>query len=206
MFINLHCLQIFMPSVRISKFTHDVIKKMLIDLQFKSIEDTIAFGLDYFLSSFVKQNKMVIEFKICKRTNIEKNPNNPKNHIISVQIIDAENRWDCDQIIEKDAIVIPDQTITIQFSYPLTNPTQMQFTALNGFSRLELLKCIYAGYSSIYKQESNTMTKIDSNVPLHNRGRSDGKYGIWGHELKDLCIEGIVYSNDTHIVSLNIGS
>jgi hypothetical protein len=42
--------------------------------------------------------------------------------------------------------------------------------------------------------------------PLVNRHETNGKYGIWGHDLSDLCLEGIYYNKATGTVTLDIGS
>ena len=44
------------------------------------------------------------------------------------------------------------------------------------------------------------------NTPILNRGRTDGKWGIWGHGIGDLVIEGIVLDTDNHRIELYIGS
>jgi len=41
---------------------------------------------------------------------------------------------------------------------------------------------------------------------LLNRNETDGKYGIWGHDIGDLWLEGIYYNPQTKTVTLSIGS
>ena len=61
--------------------------------------------------------------------------------------------------------------ITIEFSYPIDKPTTFSFESQNGFTLREFAACVLGGYRTIYK-----------------KARS---YGVWGHCLGDLFIEGI---------------
>ena len=63
-------------------------------------------------------------------------------------------------------------------------------------------------YREIYEEEekSSIMEVRSENTPILNRGRTDGKWGIWGHGIGDLVIEGIVLDTDNHRIELYIGS
>ena len=39
-----------------------------------------------------------------------------------------------------------------------------------------------------------------------NRARSYGKYGIWGHYMGELYIEGVLYNKSRKTIKLRIGS
>ena len=71
----------------------------------------------------------------------------------------------------------------------------------------ELLWEIAQTYKKIYEEELTTTTievgQMSEN--LINRNQTDGKYGIWGHDIGDLVFEGIsIYDNGT--VDIFIGS
>ena len=70
----------------------------------------------------------------------------------------------------------------------------------------ELIDEIRKAYKKIYNEENITMNKtIKNNSSLLNRGTSNGKYGIWGHDIDDLYISSIViYENG--IIDLGIDS
>lgn len=75
--------------------------------------------------------------------------------------------------------------ITIIFDYPLTKEFHMTFCRPTGFTRKDIVACIYKGYRKIY---SNTRF-----------------YRVWGHSIADLFIEAVVRKS-TGVYELEIGS
>jgi len=75
-----------------------------------------------------------------------------------------------------------------------------------GFTRIDLFRCIYEGYKKIYDEEEQEVGDLGIYENLYNRKESDGKYGIWGHYLDDLFLEGVFYNLDLNLVTLFIGS
>ena len=75
-------------------------------------------------------------------------------------------------------------------------------------SLYELIDCIRSTYQQIYKEEDETSANIAEIKGLYNRGVSNGKYGIWGHSIYDLVIEGIrvLEGKEKPIVEVYIGS
>ena len=91
----------------------------------------------------------------------------------------------------KNVINTPEIKYTI--SYPLNNPVEVTEKSNNGFSAKMIISSICNNYKRIYKEEEESMllpahTKSDI---LLNRNQTDGKYGIWGHDIGDLFIESI---------------
>lgn len=110
-----------------------------------------------------------------------------------------------DELIDPDTIVISRDKITITFSYPLERETKLTFTNPGGFSRYDFFRCVYEGYKNIYAQEE-AVAGNPGNIPgMLNRARSDGPYGIWGHVMEDLFLEGITDKGDGNY-ELVIGS
>lgn len=69
--------------------------------------------------------------------------------------------------------IIARPLIRIEFDYPLSGKSAVfLFCRPTGFTRLDLLACIYKGYAKIYGDPS--------------------KYSVWGHSIGDLFIEGII--------------
>lgn len=63
-------------------------------------------------------------------------------------------------------------------------------------------------YHEIYKTESETTKLKVERYPqskLINRARTDGKYGIWGHELEDLILMDMYLDTD-RVYKLSIDS
>ena len=77
----------------------------------------------------------------------------------------------------------------------------------------QFIEAFCEGYIEIYKLEEESskkeaMSLKDENPNCHliNRNRTDGCFGIWGHHIGDLVLEGVnFYSGGKHI-TLSIGS
>lgn len=99
------------------------------------------------------------------------------------------------QLINADEIIVPQKNINIIIDYPLNNPANLDLSSNNGFSRKDLILAISKKYNEIYAEEEKTAkTKtipMDKRTGLINRNETDGKYGIWGHDLSDLDLSGI---------------
>lgn len=101
--------------------------------------------------------------------------------------------------------------LTADITYPLSKPARVILTWNE--NRYELAKQICDEYRRIYKEEdettSNSPARICDENPdstLINRNRTSGKYGIWGHSIDDLVIEGIVVNPTQKFATLYIGS
>ena len=102
--------------------------------------------------------------------------------------------------------MIKEETISIKFSYPLENKVSFEYHNKGGFTRLDLFRCIYEGYKDIYEAEEKEVGDPGTYRMLYNRKQSKGKYGIWGHYMNDLRIEGIIYDSKERFIELSIGS
>lgn len=102
------------------------------------------------------------------------------------------NRIETDAKVEQpDAVFDNASTIEVEFEYPLAKPARVIFKAANGFSRQTFFNEVRETYRHIYKQEALTTKIAPDMLPgLGNRNTTDGKYGIWGHVLDDLYLEG----------------
>jgi hypothetical protein len=93
-----------------------------------------------------------------------------------------------------DEIVIPFAQAVLVIDYPLTTPASVPIEAPLplGFTRAALAKLICEEYAHIYEAEEGTAAT--KTVPIAERGagrgrnRTDGAYGIWGHDLQDLVV------------------
>lgn len=120
---------------------------------------------------------------------------------------------DLPNLAKRDEIIINNQKIKIIIDYPLTNQYEFTLKSDKGFSRGQLLSEISKHYYSVYEEEEKTAIiktiPIDKRTIMYNRNETDGKYGIWGHDIADLDISGIlVYktNNGEIIITLNIES
>jgi hypothetical protein len=93
-----------------------------------------------------------------------------------------------------DEIVIPFEHAVLVIAYPLTHPATIAISAplTIGFTRATLVKMICDEYAHVYDAEEGTAaTKtipVEERGALTNRNRTDGAYGIWGHDLADLVL------------------
>jgi len=128
--------------------------------------------------------------------------------------IELENTdKDLKKLIDKDEIVISDKKVTLIIDYPVTKECKFELTSNNGFTRAALVKQISDKYHQIYQEEESTATvktvPVKERTTLYNRNQTDGKYGIWGHDLADLALDHIlVYKapNGDIVLSLDFDS
>jgi hypothetical protein len=115
-----------------------------------------------------------------------------------------------EKILNLSKIVINDMKIQIEFDYPLSRPFYFDFVSSKGYTRKQLIATICDTYKRIYQEEYDTAEnkKIvnKKRTGLLNRPSTNGKYGIWGHDIEDLIIEGIYYFPKEKTVKLAIGS
>lgn len=97
-------------------------------------------------------------------------------------------------LIDADELITPLETLSVQFDYPLSQPTILTFKNKGGFTRLDLFRIIYEGYTVIYDEEEDAVV-LDEDMP----------HGIWGHSIDDLVIEEVKIRKDG-FVELEIGS
>ena len=116
-------------------------------------------------------------------------------------------------LYKKDEIVIKENLIKIIIDYPLTNQYEFTLTSNKGFTRQQLLSEISLHYFKLYEEEENSATvktiPIDKRTIMYNRNQTNGKYGIWGHDLADLDLSEIQVfkaANGQIILTLGIES
>ena len=95
---------------------------------------------------------------------------------------------------QPDEIVIPFEHAVLVIDFPLSTPASIPITAPLplGFTRAALVKLICEEYAHVYDAEEGTAA-IKPTLPEERNGnskrnRTDGAYGIWGHDLRDLVV------------------
>lgn len=100
------------------------------------------------------------------------------------------------QLLHKDEVVINEPKITVIIDYPLTNEYTFDLESKSGFTRWQLLKAISDNYYKLYAEEEKSATvktiPIAERTTMYNRNRTNGKYGIWGHDIADLVLDEIL--------------
>lgn len=113
---------------------------------------------------------------------------------------------DIKNLIGKDEIVIHETKLTVIIDYPLSTSYKFGLISKGGFTRAQLINEISKHYYQLYDEEERTATI--KTVPMkdrkiYNRNQTNGKYGIWGHDIGDLVLDEIhVYKNATGEVFL----
>ena len=125
-----------------------------------------------------------------------------KKEVGSYPCYRVEEFPDANELINSDQVITRRKTITIRFDYPLTNKTSLTFKRKDGFTVKDFFRCVYQGYKKIYKEEGEDPGMIQG---MFNRQTSHGKYGIWGHVMSDLYLEG-AWETKPGVFKLSIGS
>ncbi|OCX52378.1 hypothetical protein BEL04_12980 [Mucilaginibacter sp. PPCGB 2223] len=108
--------------------------------------------------------------------------------------IDIENpEKEIDRLLDADEIIIQPGACSLIIDYPLKNNAIFTITpGKNGMSRKDFIWLVNEKYREIYAEEEQTShIKIipqKERKQLLNRNQTDGKYGIWGHDLADLAL------------------
>ncbi|HEY4175373.1 MAG TPA: hypothetical protein VGM90_01005 [Kofleriaceae bacterium] len=96
-----------------------------------------------------------------------------------------------------EEIVIPFNEAVLVIDYPLSHPAAIELSAALavGFTRQELVRAVCEEYANVYEVEDTTAsTKAiprEDRTTLKNRNRTDGAYGIYGHDLEDLTLTSL---------------
>lgn len=56
-------------------------------------------------------------------------------------------------LLNPDKIIIKEEIIKIEYTYPLSTEVIFEYKNKGGFSRIDLWRCIYEGYKRIYEEE-----------------------------------------------------
>jgi len=131
--------------------------------------------------------RMVVEFKIDDPEWDEPSPyvslENPESDIRNMR--------------NPDEIVLAATQLTLVLNYPLSKEWEFPVKSQSpkGFSRAELARLISETYKAVYAEEERTskvqVVPPDQRTGLINRNKTDGKYGIWGHDLGDLVLHTV---------------
>jgi hypothetical protein len=105
-----------------------------------------------------------------------------------------------ERLISPDEIVITRNSVRLYIDYPLNYPVFFDLKSKeNGFTRKELAEQISKKYHLIYSEEeesANNKTIPQEQRKIMNRNPTDGKYGVWGHDIIDLDLTAIEVYED----------
>jgi hypothetical protein len=96
---------------------------------------------------------------------------------------------------------------TFNYDYPLSRTVNFQHELIRQMTGLDLLVLGRVDYEQIYREEADSSSVSASRIPgMLNRETTDGKYGIWGHEIENLVFEGIEVDEGKREITFVIGS
>ena len=116
---------------------------------------------------------------------------------------------------EKILQYLSDDGATLVIDYPLRNgPSEVHVPRLPSgeYTRVDLIRMIGASYRMIYQEERETSTLAEESCAqryggfLMNRAATNGKWGIWGHDLSDLLLHTITLDVANKKLHLGIDS
>lgn len=111
-------------------------------------------------------------------------------------------------LIGRDEVVIKEKELAVIVDYPLSSNYKFELISKKGFTRAQLINEISNRYYQLYDEEEKTATI--KTVPMQqrkifNRNQTNGKYGIWGHDIGDLVLDEIhVFKNEIGKVTLTL--
>lgn len=108
----------------------------------------------------------------------------------------------------KEVVLAPDKEFILKITYPLTIPCEVKMkTGKKGITRLALVKKVITTYRKIYEVEDSTTNEKPGYIPgMCNRNRTDGKFGIWGHDIGDLMLCSAHLDSKKNIITLGVDS
>ncbi len=146
--------------------------------------------------------QLVFRIQFDIKTNNLEDYENGKIPWIRIDSPDVEIK----NLIGKDEVVIPEKKLSIIIDYPLETPCIFELVSKTGFTRSQLVSEISRKYYQLYDEEERTATIKTIPVKdrkIHNRNQTNGKYGIWGHDIGDLVLDEIaVYKKANGEVTL----
>jgi hypothetical protein len=112
-----------------------------------------------------------------------------EDNAVRLDVVYQEENIDLSEISSE--VLVPDnEMILVQFDYPLENAVRVRFQG--PLTKDQVHTKIMETYARIYKEEEETsdiaVVPLDQRVGLINRNTTNGKYGIWGHDLDELYV------------------
>jgi hypothetical protein len=129
---------------------------------------------------------------------VEDPENRPDGPSPYVNLADPEK--DLKRMRGSDEIVFTATELIVVLDYPLREEFSFPISASSskGFTRAELVRKIADLYKRVYEEEARTskipVIPTEQREGLINRNETNGKYGIWGHDLDDLILHTIEIS------------
>lgn len=171
------------------------------------LEENQNKDIENYDKTFANAGELIADYSIFVQ------PNNEQKEEFGEELIPYINIEDSKEFIaglqNPDEILVKETSARLIIDYPMLNPALIEISEKNGFTRKKLIELITLNYNKIYNEEEATAkTKV---IPINertssiNRNETDGKYGIYGHDLEDLDLSGIkVYQNQAGVITISL--
>lgn len=171
------------------------------------LEENQNKDIENYDKTFANAGELIADYSIFVQ------PNNEQKEEFGEELIPYINIEDSKEFIaglqNPDEILVKETSARLIIDYPMLNPALIEISEKNGFTRKKLIELITLNYNKIYnKEEATAKTKV---IPINertssiNRNETDGKYGIYGHDLEDLDLSGIkVYQNQAGVITISL--
>lgn len=109
-------------------------------------------------------------------------------------------RFEKKYLINRDEKLTEKNEIYIMLDYPLSKEFIFKVDSKDekGFTIGSFCDAVIRLYKQVYKEEHDEVGDPGHVAGMLNRKESNGKYGIWGHDIGDLFLEGIIKRDKTH--------
>ena len=160
-------------------------------------------------NSQINQGELIATIEFGIKANKEELEDFPDGVIPWISIEKPED--EINRLIDADKVVITYSEITIIIDYPLNKPTEFILKSQEkGLTKKQLVLEISKKYHEIYTaEESSAKTKtipLEKREGIINRNETDGKYGIWGHDIGDLDLSSVeVYKTESGQIQILLG-
>lgn len=181
--------------------------KKVTENEIDTIESIQKREIENYDKTYANAGEIIADYSIELKPNQEQAKNFGNELIPWINIENAKSQ--INQLINPNEILIEQTSAKLIIDYPLNNPAIIEINNPNGFSRKDLILLISEKYKDIYKEEeASAKTKtipLQQRTGLINRNQTDGKYGIWGHDLSDLGLSGIeLYQNKEGQITISL--
>lgn len=111
-----------------------------------------------------------------------------------------------DRRLPDGALCIPEGDYRFYYTYPLSRQAVKTHHLTAETTAQELLAIGAEDYRAIYAEEEAAAGPTGHVPGMLNRAKSEGPYGIWGHDITDLYFEGVEADFEGKRIEFVIGS
>lgn len=109
-------------------------------------------------------------------------------------------------ILSEDRLGLAEDAYTFVYTYPLSRVARLREMLLPTTSIVDVLLLARNHYEQIYAAEEDSAGNPGHIPGTLNRMKSNGSYGIWGHDFSDLYFEEVSIDTEDKVITFGMGS